>query len=56
MEVLPTFAVYDSVRMTDARIKLVKEAWTERPNGLFTDARIPFRLQNNGDYPDREFS
>jgi NAD(P)H dehydrogenase (quinone) len=53
MEVLPTFAVYDSVRMTDARAELAKEAWKERINGLFTDAPIPFRFQNNGDYPDR---
>ena len=53
MEVLPTFAVYDSVRLTDARVDLAKEAWKERINGLFTDAPIPFRLQNNGDYPDR---
>ena len=52
MEVLPTFAVYDSVRMSDARGELAKEAWKERINGLFTDAPIPFRFQNNGDYPD----
>jgi len=53
MEVLPTFAVYDSVRTTDRRLELAKEAWTERLNGLFVDAPIPFRFQNNGDYPDR---
>jgi len=53
MEVLPTFAVYDTVRMTDARIEAAKEAWKKRLDGLFTDASIPFRAQNSGDYPDR---
>jgi NAD(P)H dehydrogenase (quinone) len=53
MEVLPTFAVYDSVHMTNARVELAREAWKERINGLFTDAPIPFRFQNDGDYPDR---
>jgi NAD(P)H dehydrogenase (quinone) len=53
MEVVPTFAVYDSVRMTHARVELAKKALKERLNGLFADPPIPFRFQNNGDYPDR---
>lgn len=53
MEVLPTFAVYGSGRMTPAEIELAKAAWEKRLEGLFSDAVIPFRLQNGGDYPDR---
>jgi NAD(P)H dehydrogenase (quinone) len=53
MEVLPTFAVYGAGGIKDAEVGLAKDAWEKRLNGLFTDPPIPFRLQNNGDYPDR---
>lgn len=53
MEVLPTFAVYGTGRLTEAEVGLAIEALKKRLNGLFTDAPIPFRRQNNGDYPDK---
>lgn len=52
MEVLPTFAVYGSVRMTEAGVDEAKGAFTKRLSSLFTDTPIPFRFQNKGDYPD----
>ena len=53
MEVLPTFAVYGTGSITEAEIGWAQNAWRDRLDGLFTDAPIPFRLQNNGDYPDQ---
>lgn len=53
MQVLPTFAVYDAVRVDEGRIAAVNADWRARLNGLFDDAPIPFRPQNGGDYPDR---
>jgi NAD(P)H dehydrogenase (quinone) len=53
MEVLPTFAVYDSLRVSDTGFERARDAWEKRLSGLFTDASIPFRFQNSGDYPDR---
>lgn len=53
MEVLPTFAVYGSGRLTDAEVRLATESLKNRLDGLFTDAPIPFRAQNKGDYPDK---
>jgi NAD(P)H dehydrogenase (quinone) len=52
MEVLPTFAVYGSVRITAAGVHAAKAAWRSRVERLFEDAPIPFRPQNGGDYPD----
>lgn len=53
MEVLPTFAVYDSGRISHQRVLEAKAALKRRLDGLFTDEPIPFRFQNEGDYPDR---
>ncbi|TKI03160.1 NAD(P)H-dependent oxidoreductase [Martelella alba] len=53
MEVLPTFAVYGTGRIASDGIAKVEANWHNRLKGLFDDAPIPFRLQNNGDYPDR---
>lgn len=53
MQVLPTFAVYDAVRVDQSRIAIIDASWRARLNGLFDDAPIPFRPQNGGDYPDR---
>jgi len=53
MEVLPTFAVYGSVRISEADVQLAKTALKHRLLGLFTTDPIPFRFQNEGDYPDR---
>jgi NAD(P)H dehydrogenase (quinone) len=53
MQVLPTFAVYDAVRIDAARMDLIESAWQTRLQDLFDSAPIAFRTQNGGDYPDR---
>lgn len=52
-DVLPTFAVYDAYRLDAAQRESMNASWRERMAGLFTDAPIPFRAQNGGDYTDR---
>lgn len=52
-DVLPTFAVYDAYRLDAARQESMNATLRERMAGLFTDAPIPFRAQNGGDYTDR---
>lgn len=52
MDVLPTFAVYGTGRMSAADVAAAKAAWRRRLERLFDDAPIPFRAQNGGDYPD----
>ena len=52
MDVLPTFAVYGTGRITAAGVSAAKAAWQLRLKGLFQDAPIPYRPQNGGDYPD----
>lgn len=51
-DVLPTFAVYGAVRIGGSAAA-ARQAWCRRVESLFTDAPIPFRSQNGGDYPDR---
>jgi NAD(P)H dehydrogenase (quinone) len=51
-EVLPTFAVYGTGGATAQSVAQAKEAWRSRLLGLFEDAPIPFRPQNDGDYTD----
>jgi NAD(P)H dehydrogenase (quinone) len=53
MQVLPTFAVYDAVRIDAGRMALIESAWQTRLQDLFDSAPIAFRMQNGGDYPDR---
>ena len=53
MEVLPTFAVYGTGRLSEAETGLAIEGLNNRLDGLFTDAPIPFRAQNSGDYQDK---
>ncbi|HCT5823786.1 TPA: NAD(P)H-dependent oxidoreductase [Citrobacter sedlakii] len=53
MEVLPTFAAYDSGRLSTNALLEIEANWRSRLAGLFDDTPIPFRLQNEGDYPDR---
>lgn len=53
MAVLPTFAVYGTGRLDGAAVHAAKQELTQRLHGLWTDAPIPFRRQNGGDYPDR---
>jgi len=52
MDVLPTFAVYGTGRITPEGVAAVEAAWRLRLEGLFEDAPIPFRRQNGGDFPD----
>jgi NAD(P)H dehydrogenase (quinone) len=53
MQVLPTFAVYGSVRIDAERLTTATAAWKDRVARLFDDEPIAFRSQNGGDYPDR---
>lgn len=52
MDVLPTHAVYGSSRITPAGVDSARADWRSRLERLFEDAPIPFRSQNDGDYPD----
>jgi NAD(P)H dehydrogenase (quinone) len=53
MEVLPTFAVHGANRLDGAGVEAAKAALAARVQNLFTDAPIPYRAQNGGDYPGR---
>ncbi|WP_394825795.1 NAD(P)H-dependent oxidoreductase [Pendulispora albinea] len=53
MDVLPSHAVYGSGRITEAGVEAAKAIWRSRLENLFDDAPIPFRRQNDGDYPDQ---
>jgi len=53
MQVLPTFAVYNTVRIDAERMARIESAWRMRLQDLFHAAPIAFRTQNGGDYPDR---
>lgn len=53
MQVLPSFAVYDTGRLDAIRVAEATAAWQTRVEHLFDDAPLPFRPQNGGDYPDR---
>lgn len=52
MDVLPTYAVYGTGRITAEGVATAKAIWRLRLERLFQDAPIPFRPQNGGDYPD----
>ncbi|MDC3958934.1 NAD(P)H-dependent oxidoreductase [Polyangium jinanense] len=53
MTVLPTHAIYAVDRLEREAADDAFMRWRGRLRGLFTDAPIPFRHQNAGDYPDR---
>lgn len=53
MDVLPTFALYGTDKMSTERVAAAEEAWKHRLNHLFDEQPIPFRPQNGGDFPDR---
>lgn len=53
MDVLPEFALYSTGAYDSEAMAAGAGAWRERLAGLFTDAPVPFRRQNDGDYPDR---
>jgi len=52
MEVLPTFAAHGTNRVAEEQFAALREAYTARLEGLFSDAPIAFRSQNGGDYDD----
>jgi NAD(P)H dehydrogenase (quinone) len=52
MDVLPTHAIYGTGRVSAARVAEEKSVWRQRLTHLFDAAPIPFRRQNEGDYPD----
>ncbi|WP_018268545.1 NAD(P)H-dependent oxidoreductase [Methylosinus sp. LW4] len=53
MDVLPSHAVYGAAHITTIeQVRAVEAGWCDRLAGLFTDAPIPFRSQNGGDFPD----
>jgi NAD(P)H dehydrogenase (quinone) len=50
-DVLPTFAVYGTGKISAEGIAAAKSAWKSRLEHLFEEDPIPFRTQNGGDYP-----
>lgn len=52
-DVLPTFAVHSAGRMDATQVAHATRSWELRLKGLFSDAPIPFRAQNGGDYNER---
>jgi NAD(P)H dehydrogenase (quinone) len=52
MDVLPTFTVYNTGRIDSHGVETAKQELEKRLVRLFLDAPIPYRRQNNGDYPD----
>lgn len=52
-DVLPTFAVYGTGKIDGAAVEVAKRALEQRLVRLFLDDPIPFRRQNDGDYPDK---
>jgi hypothetical protein len=53
MDVLPTFAVYNTSKIDESGLEAAKRALETRLLHLYTDDPIPFRRQNEGDYPDK---
>lgn len=53
MQVLPTHAVHGAGRIDGAGVAAAKASLAARLHGLFSDAPIPYRAQNGGDYPGR---
>ena len=49
-DVLPPFVVYQADSLSDAAFRTTSAALRERMRLLFTDAPIPYRRQNAGDY------
>ena len=52
MDVLPTYAVYGTGRMTSVDVESAKSAFRSRLENFFEEDPIAFRRQNSGDYPD----
>jgi NAD(P)H dehydrogenase (quinone) len=52
MDVLPTYAIYGTTRITPAAVREATTAWRSRLEHLFEDPPITFRPQNGGAYPN----
>jgi NAD(P)H dehydrogenase (quinone) len=52
LDVLPVHAINGSNRLTDEQYAIESARYRERLTALFTDAPIPFRKQNGGDYDE----
>jgi NAD(P)H dehydrogenase (quinone) len=50
MDVLPLHGVYATNRLREEDFAAVRDAWTARLEGLFSDTPIAWRAQNGGDY------
>lgn len=53
MDVLPPFVLYRAAALTPDGFGDVTNDYGKRLDGLFTDAPIPFRPQNGGDYDEQ---
>lgn len=53
MDVLPTFSIYGTGKIDEPAAEAAKRALEQRLIRLFLDNPIPFRRQNDGDYPDK---
>ncbi len=54
MEVLPPFLAFETRALDEAGYEKLAQAYRERLQGLFTDATLPYRTQNGGDYDARQ--
>ncbi|MDE0855044.1 MAG: NAD(P)H-dependent oxidoreductase [Nevskia sp.] len=54
MEVLPPFLVYEARGIDAAAYEQLAQVYRERLRRLFTDAPLPYRMQNGGDYDERQ--
>lgn len=52
MSAMPPHIVHGANRVSEQEFKLMEEALAKRLATLFTDAPIPYRSQNGGDYDD----
>jgi NAD(P)H dehydrogenase (quinone) len=53
MDVLRTYAVHGAGRLDAEGVERAQAGLAARMRTLFTDAPIPYRPRNGGDYPDR---
>ena len=51
---LPPFLVYESRGIDAAAYDQLAQAYRERLRRLFTDETLPYRMQNGGDYDERQ--
>ena len=52
LAVVPSFAVYRTVRLPEREFRAVADAYVERLLGMKTTEPIPYRSENGGDFAD----